>query len=229
MRAGCNIRPGAPARKLLPLLCAVFIAGGCSSTRHSVFQHEQFSTTDTYSHSFAGTDQATCEAARRALLSQGYIISERKPAYIKGSKNFQPSADMHVVIQFHVVCAPDSKGSNSTTAFVNALQDSYSLKKNINSASVGVGVLGSLSVPFGSTDDSLVKIASETIPAGTFYNRFFTLVERYLDNLPVPLQDGKDTPADESAEHDSPAQNTTAGAAAETSPTSALYKPVEAH
>jgi hypothetical protein len=39
----------------------------------------------------------------------------------------------------------------------------------------------SLSVPFGSTDDSLVKVASETIPTRQFYDRFFELVEAYLD------------------------------------------------
>jgi hypothetical protein len=86
------------------------------------------------------------------------------------------------VTQFHVVCVPNSKGSNSTTAFANAVRDRYSLRKSSsNSASAGVGVLGSLSVPFGSTDDSLVKVASETIPTRQFYDRFFELVEAYLD------------------------------------------------
>ena len=35
-------------------------------------------------------------------------------------------------------------------------------------------------MPLSSTDDSLVKVASETIPAGEFYDRFFTLMQRML-------------------------------------------------
>jgi hypothetical protein len=83
------------------------------------------------------------------------------------------------------VCAPDSKGSNSTTAFVNAVRDRYSLKKSSNSASLGVGVLGSVSLPIGYTDDALVKVASETIQTKKFYQQFFELVERYLDDSSV--------------------------------------------
>jgi hypothetical protein len=63
---------------------------------------------------------------------------------------------------------------------VNAVQDRYTLKKSNTSASVGLSVFGSLSLPIGSSDDSMVKVASETIPAGVFYQRFFALVEHYL-------------------------------------------------
>ena len=43
------------------------------------------------------------------------------------------------------------------------------------------GVLGSVSLPFSSGDDSLVKVASETISSEVFYDRFFALVRNYLD------------------------------------------------
>jgi hypothetical protein len=64
--------------------------------------------------------------------------------------------------------------------FANALQDRYALKKTNNSASLGVGVLGSVSMPIGSSDDSMVKVASETVTSQKFYERFFTLVELFL-------------------------------------------------
>jgi hypothetical protein len=163
------------------------VLSGCatlkSASREPDSRHYQneFASTNVFSRSFPGSERETCEAARRALLSQGYIISEATAALVKGRKNFQPNSDVHTQIEFHVVCAPNSKGSNSTTAFANAVRDRYSLRKSSNSASVGVGVLGSLSVPFGSTDDSLVKVASETIPTRQFYERFFELLEAYLD------------------------------------------------
>jgi hypothetical protein len=71
-------------------------------------------------------------------------------------------------ISFNVVCANDGKGKSHSTMFANALQDRYALKKVNNSASLGVGVLGSVSMPIGSTDDSMVKVASETVSAPKF-------------------------------------------------------------
>ncbi|MGV3654584.1 MAG: DUF2242 domain-containing protein [Noviherbaspirillum sp.] len=156
---------------------------------------DEFTNTDTYSRAFPGHDQATCEAARRALLSQGYLISEAKPSLLKGRKNFQPQGEVHVQIEFNVVCAADSPGSQSTTVFASAVRDRYSLKKSTNSASLGVGVLGSVSFPFGYSDDAMVKVASETIPSRDFYERFFSLVERYLDNGPgEPAQEEQEAP-----------------------------------
>lgn len=169
--------------RCLPPLFAVLLAGvlsACSTPSKSVaYQHEEFDSTSTYSHGFAESADKTCEAARRALLSQGYLINQAKTDLVDGHKNFQPSGDKHVQIVFSVVCVADASGKGST-AFVSALEDRYALKKSNNSASVGVGAIGSISLPFTSSDDSLVKVASATIPAGEFYQRFFALVERHL-------------------------------------------------
>ncbi|WP_025917608.1 DUF2242 domain-containing protein [Herminiimonas sp. CN] len=167
-----------------PALLAVLLAGALSACstppRSVVYQHEEFDSTSTYSRSFAVSVDATCEAARRALLSQGYLINQAKSDQVEGRKSFQPDSDNHVQIMFRVVCVADPSGKGSS-AFVSALEDRYALKKSNNSASLGVGGLGSISLPFTSSDDSLVKVASLTIPAGTFYQRFFMLVESYLD------------------------------------------------
>jgi hypothetical protein len=179
-----------PLNKLAMLLATAALAA-CSSiaTNQKVTIQEDFASTDVHAHSFPGTDKATCEAARRALLSQGYVIQEANAALVRGRKNFQPGTDVHVQIEFHVVCAPDSKGSNSTTAFANAVRDRYSLRKSSTSASLGVPALGSLSVPFGMSDESLVRVASETIANKLFYERFFALVERYFDDAAVPEEE----------------------------------------
>ena len=171
-----------PLNKLAMLFAVAGLAGcAATSSNQKVTIQEDFASTDIHAHSFPGSDKSTCEAARRALLSQGYVVHEASAALVRGRKNFQPGADVHVQIEFHVVCAPDSKGSNSTTAFANAVRDRYSLKKSSTSASLGVPALGSVSVPFGMSDESLVKVASETIANKLFYERFFALVERYFD------------------------------------------------
>ena len=117
-----------------------------------------------------------CEAARRALLSQGYVVTRAETRLVQGAKRFQPEGEVHVEISFHIVCA--GEGERTATLFVSAQQDRYVLKKNPTAATVGVSALGSISMPVGSTEDSLVKVASETIPAGRFYDRFFTLVQQ---------------------------------------------------
>lgn len=162
-------------------LAAATVLAACSSPPKPIYQQEQFDATSSpYAHTFHSKSDAACEAARRALLSQGYVVSSSRNDAVDGSKNFQPSNDMHVVIEFHVVCADATADGASSIAYVNAVQDRYTLKKSNTSASVGLSVFGSLSLPIGSSDDALVKTASETIPAGVFYERFFNLVEHFL-------------------------------------------------
>lgn len=162
-------------------LAAATVLAACSSPPKPIYQQEQFDATSSpYAHTFHSKSDAACEAARRALLSQGYVVSSSRNDAVDGSKNFQPSNDMHVVIEFHVVCADANADGTSSIAYVNAVQDRYTLKKSNTSASVGLSVFGSLSLPIGSSDDALVKTASETIPAGVFYERFFNLVDHFL-------------------------------------------------
>jgi hypothetical protein len=174
-------------RRGLPRLVAVALAitlSACGLTRETrkaaVYQREGFEVAETYSRLFDASVADACEAARRALLSQGYQLGSVKPDFINASKNFQPNADEHVQIAFNVVCLPEGTAGTVATVFVNAIQDRYALKKSPNAASVGLNALGSLSLPLSSSDDAMVKVASETIPAGPFYDRFFGLVQHYV-------------------------------------------------
>ena len=155
-------------------------AAGSSSEKTAIYEHENFDDSGTFSRNYPVTDAQSCEAARRALLSQGYIITSSDPKLVSGHKSFQQTGDTHMEISFSVVCADDGTEGHHATMFANALQDRYALKKTNNSASLGVGVLGSVSMPIGSSDDSMVKVASETVSSAKFYERFFTLVELFL-------------------------------------------------
>ncbi|MGC5702052.1 DUF2242 domain-containing protein [Pseudomonas sp. NFXW11] len=161
----------------LLLLSAV---AGCSSHKTAIYEHESFDDSGTFSRNYPVSEVASCEAARRALLSQGYIITSNDPKLVSGHKSFQQTGETHLEISFNVVCARDGNSGPRSTVFANALQDRYALKKVNNSASLGVGVLGSVSMPIGSTDDSMVKVASETVSSAKFYERYFALVELFL-------------------------------------------------
>ncbi|MFT3664403.1 DUF2242 domain-containing protein [Piscinibacter sp.] len=164
--AGCAWQPGAAGR-----------------APHSVYQQERFQPDETYSRLFDAGVGDTCEAARRALLSQGYVITAARADAVNGSKRFQPQGEVHMEISFTVVCVPEGAGGTLSTAYVSALQDRYVIKKSANNTSLGVGALGSISVPLSSSEESLVKVGSETIPAGQFYDRYFALMQRLLADM----------------------------------------------
>ncbi|POF41425.1 hypothetical protein B0D71_14520 [Pseudomonas laurylsulfativorans] len=166
--------------RVVGLAAVLATAAGCSSNKTAIYEHENFDDSGTFSRNYPVTDTQSCEAARRALLSQGYIITSNDSKLVSGHKSFQQTGENHMEISFSVVCTDDGSEGHHATVFANALQDRYALKKTNNSASLGVGVLGSVSMPIGSSDDSMVKVASETVSSAKFYERFFALVELFL-------------------------------------------------
>ncbi|WP_321891518.1 DUF2242 domain-containing protein [Paraburkholderia tropica] len=172
---------------LIPLAAAL---GACSSAKPK-FQDDQLwsSAPSPFSRNFAYSSADACEASRRALLSQGYMTTMAKSDTVDATKNFQPTSDQHIVVEVHVVCT-SGDASNSSMVYVNAVQNGYALKKSDTSASVGLSILGSVSLPIRSNSDEMVKISSETIQSGTFYTRFFDLVSHYLSTVaksePIP-------------------------------------------
>jgi hypothetical protein len=174
------------SRILLQLVLIAALTGCTTGAKPVVYHSEKFDSTDVYARRFPVAANVACEAVRRTLLSQGYVISAASTSQVDGRKSFQPENDVHVQIAFRVVCAIDNADGKVASVFANALEDRYALKKVNNSASVGVGALGSVSLPFSSSDDSLVKVASATIAEEKFYARFFQLVEQFLTNEAAP-------------------------------------------
>ncbi|MEG8065212.1 DUF2242 domain-containing protein [Xanthomonas hortorum pv. gardneri] len=165
------------------LLGALATRAGCGGSKgDTMLMRESFNSDDTYSRSVAATSVQACEAARRVLLSQGYAVTRADAAGVEGSKNFQlKEADQSEQLNLRISCATQEGGK--AQVFVSALQDRYALKKSSTSASVGVGVLGSLSLPVGSTGDSLVRVSTTTVQDAAFYKRFFERLNSYLPNV----------------------------------------------
>ena len=177
--------PIRPISVLAALVASTFALTSCSAVGSLLHRNkkmpetdESFSVSNNYSQTFEVSAAWACEAARRALLSQAYVVAHADADSVEAAKNFQPTVDVHEQVQVHVSCV--SKDDGHAWMFVSALQDRYALKKSNTNASVGVSALGSLSLPIGSTDDSLVKVASQTVQSASFYGQFFKLVEHYL-------------------------------------------------
>ena len=177
--------------------CAA-LAAGCASGSGSLpammdYQPEDFSA-NTHSHVFASTPGRTCEAARRALLSQGYVLEDGKSGHarqVTGRKFFQPNANYHAQLEFRVVCAAlqDKDGQPQTVAFASGLQEQYGLRRVKDSASLGVGGVASLSVPLEGGHDSMIKISSRTVTRAHLYEQFFSLIDRYLPTVVEPARE----------------------------------------
>lgn len=191
-----------PTRSALSGAAALAIAlslTGCfgfsMSKKGEMLAREAFDADGAFSRTFEHTPAQVCEAARRALLSQGYVVAKATPEVVEAGKNFQPESDVHEQLQLRVSCVAMASGESWISASAN--QERYNLSKRNTSASVGVGGLGSLSVPIGSTDDSLVRVGSMTVQDPDFYRAFFKLVERYLPavlKLEPPARPVAETP-----------------------------------
>lgn len=201
-----------PRRSLLSyssvslMVLAGALAAGCARMpeampgleRNLAFTPNDFDNAATHTRHIAASQERTCEAARRTLLSQGYLVHTATSELVAGRKYYQPHTDVHYEVEMRVVCAPEGPGDSQTSAFASALQDRYVIKKINNSASLGVGALGSVSLPVTASDDTLVKVGSETVTDPQFYERFFQIFERYVSvlserrsvsNDTVPLQE----------------------------------------
>ena len=174
--------PVSPRRVSLAL--ATLALGACTSLKPVPaplvnYQPEAFDASSFARH-FSAAPARTCEAARRALLSQGYLVTSNAAEQVTARKYFQPDAEHHVQLEFRVVCTPESLGPDTSTAFVSGLKDQYLVRKVKESASLGVGGLGSLSLPIEGALDSMVKVSSETVADADLYERFFDLIGDWL-------------------------------------------------
>ncbi|MEA3118253.1 MAG: hypothetical protein QOI13_1523 [Paraburkholderia sp.] len=174
-------------RMALPFSAAALLCllTACSSSPQKPQQEFFDAGASPFSRNFNATSDDACEAARRALLNQGYLTNETRPDVIDASRDFQPNNDKHITVEFHVVCTQGDDPETSVV-YANAVQSGYALKKVDTSATVGFSVLGSLSLPIRSNSDSMVKVSSETIQSQPFYSQFFDYVRHYLRTSPKP-------------------------------------------
>ena len=160
--------------------CAVPELPTLSDPPPPVYQSERFEATSSHAHRYTRAAEDVCEGARRALLSQGYVLSRNDRVVLVGSKFFQPDKDRHVELKLQVTCVPDDAADRAANAYVTAWEDQYVVKKSTSSSSLGVSALGSISLPMGSSEDSLVKVGVQTVRDPAFYDRFHALIRLVL-------------------------------------------------
>lgn len=176
----------APIVSAALLACLLPILSACSTPSRPFYAKDSFGGNSPYQKRVPDDPQLACAAAKRTLLGDGYIIEDPSAkTSIKGRKAYRINGDRSTFLEMSVVCLADPEGSS---IFANGLISTYDLKKAASSASIGVAVLGSVSLPIGQSVDSRVKVADETITDPEFYRRFFASVEHRLDWMRSPDQ-----------------------------------------
>lgn len=161
------------------LLCSLLLAA-CSSTskpKDDSYRLENFTPDSPFEQSFEISPTAVCEAGRRALLSQGYLIDESKVDSVRARKYFQPDRSTQVQLTFSLFCLAEGDGS---AVYANVRQLREELKAGSASTGLSVTGIGSLSLPFGGNNESLVKVGEETVTDSEFYGRFFALMQSFI-------------------------------------------------
>lgn len=174
------MRP-APFPAVLVTLVAV-LAGACASPKPApAWRAEAFSEESPFEYRTPVAAGDLCAVGQRALLSQGYQVETTPPQSVRGRKFFQPAPGHHMELNISLVCLPTPAGA---VLYANALQTRYELKTSTTSAGVSVAGMGSISLPWMSDKDSLVKVGEETVADPEFYRRLFALISAMEHTLP---------------------------------------------
>lgn len=171
------------ACRLAALLISAGLLAACGSAAKPAKSRfsNAFDSHSPYQQNFPNNEEAVCEAARRTLLSQGYVITETRRDGLRATRVFQPDPDYNMELEFNVSCVPAAAGA---IAFASAVQNRYEVKKSSNAAGLSVSALGSISLPWNARSEALVKVASETVTDPALYEGFFSRLEHYLETLP---------------------------------------------
>lgn len=128
--------------------------------------------------------ESACQSARRVLLGDGYNVDMPSSTLVKGRKASRSDNNRSSFIEVSVICEHDHSGS---TLYTNAVVSTYDVKMSDGStASLGLSVLGSVSVPYGRSADSLVKVADETISDPNYYRSFYSRLKQVIAERQPP-------------------------------------------
>ena len=155
------------------LLASALAACGSKSPVRS-YLDDNFALDSPFQYYSDRVPEGACEVGKRALLSQGYQIEGTQPLTVRGEKYFQPTPDHATKLSITLVCLPSSLGS---VVYASALETQFELKSKGASAGLSVAGMGSLSMPWTSDKDVLVKVGDVTVTQPEFYQKLFGLIK----------------------------------------------------
>lgn len=158
-------------------LAAALPLAGCASHKHDLAR-DSINADAPFSRTFSGSGEMVCWSVKRALLSQGYMLDRPNDSgVLTGTRDFQPQPKVNVTVRLQATCADNKDGSS--IVFATAVREDSRLQKMKQSTSVGIGP-ATLTMPSGSAE-VLGIVRRETLQDPGFYERFFTLVQGFIE------------------------------------------------
>jgi hypothetical protein len=158
---------------LLTLTALLLTACGGTSTYAT---KEDFQTDTRYRRDFSVSAAPVCEAARRVLRGDGYIVENNLNHDLVGTKEFPIEENRQALLRMYVNCSPRGNGS---TLFATATEEHFDVKTSSESTSIGIP-LTPLSIGSKKETHSLAKTHGETVTDHSFYQRFYRAIEKEL-------------------------------------------------
>lgn len=158
------------------LIFTLALLAGCSGPL-TYAEREQFRADSRFSRNFSAAPEPVCEAARRALLRDGYIIENGAEPRLEGVKEFQIEKGRHAILRVYGTCGQRADGS---ILFVTATEEHFDVLTSRQSTSVGVPLVSPISISKNSEVDNQVKTLGETVADKKFYERFYRAVQQEL-------------------------------------------------
>lgn len=159
---------------LLLTLTALLLTA-CGGTRTYAVK-EDFQNDTRYRRDFSGAVAPVCDAARRVLQGDGYLVGKSADHDLIGTKEFPIEENRQALLHLYVTCSPRGNGS---TLFVTATEEHFDVKTNSEGTSIGIP-LTPLSIGSRKETHSLAKTHGETVTDYNFYQRFYRAVEKEL-------------------------------------------------
>ena len=155
---------------------AVAIAiAGCASK--PAYREETFESRTPFSKVVRGSGEVVCWSVKRAFLTQGYMLERTSdPVIVTGTKDVQSDDKTNELLRLQATCVDNRNGTS--TVFATATYEVSTLQRQPSTVSAGVS-LATITVPAGS-ETSLRLQSRETVKDPAFYDRFYTLVRRFV-------------------------------------------------
>lgn len=159
----------------------VLLTAGCAGGNMMpppAYSAEKFSPDAPFELRLATGPLAACRYGQRALLSQGYQVNGSDTDTVRGTKYFQPQSKYQMQLDITLVCLP---GADGTVIYASAMQTRYELKTSASNTGLSVAGVGSVSLPWSTEKEAMVKVGEETVADPEFYGRFFELLKRLAE------------------------------------------------
>jgi hypothetical protein len=156
-------------------LCALLLTACAGPGTYA--SKEDFQSDARYRREFTAPCERVCEAARFALMGEGYLVQKGDMSDLVAVKAFQIDEKRQGVLRIFVTCRVSGR---NTLLYATATEEHFDQKTNRQTTSIGVPLLSPLSLSSKSESEEQLKTHGETISDRQFYARFYQAVQREL-------------------------------------------------